>query len=129
MLPELRPVLYDFLRTLVDRAPAFYVEAPSNQTLPYIVFSQVTGTVRWDTMEKDEEQYIQINGYGSLTDVEYIKERIRRGLDNNPSALGQFTQGDETFTVYDISEQINRVAKLGDVWQFTLQFKIMIQKS
>jgi len=80
-------------------------------------------------MEKDEEQYIQINGYGTLEDVEYMKERIRQGLDNNPSALGQFISGSDTFTVYDITEQINRVAKLGNIWQFTLQFKIMIQKS
>lgn len=129
MLPELRHVLYVRLETLIDRIPAFYVEAPSNQALPYIVFSGLTGGVRWDTMKKDEEQYVQINGYGTLNDVEWAKERIRKELDNNPSSLGQFMAGGETFTVYDISEQINRVAKLGDVWQFTLQFKITIQKS
>lgn len=129
MIYELRSVLYEFLKNLINMAYPYYVEAPADQTLPYIVFSGITGGVRWDTMEKDEEQYIQINGYGTLADVEYMKERIRQGLDNNPSALGQFTSGDDTFTVYDIAEQLNRITKLGDVWQFTLQFKIMIQKS
>ncbi len=124
MLPELRIGLYTALKTVHD--DVYYVEASADQSLPYFVFSPVTAGVRWDTMSKDEEQYIQINGYGkNLQELEEIKEEIRSLLDNNPGAIDL----DSPFTVYDITEQINRVAKLGDIWQFTLQFKITIQKS
>lgn len=124
MLPELRIGLYTALKTVHD--DVYFVEASADQSLPYLVFSPVTAGVKWDTMHKDEEQYIQINGYGkNLQELEEIKEEIRSLLDNNPGAIDL----DSPFTVYDISEQINRVAKLGDIWQFTLQFKITIQKS
>lgn len=124
MLPELRIGLYTALKTVHD--DVYFVEASADQSLPYLVFSPFTAGVKWDTMHKDEEQYIQINGYGkNLQELEEIKEEIRSLLDNNPGAIDL----DSPFTVYDISEQINRVAKLGDIWQFTLQFKITIQKS
>ncbi len=124
MLPELRTSLYTALKTVHD--DVYFVEAPANQSLPYFVFSPVTGGVRWDTMHKDEEQYIQINGYGKdLQELEGIKEEIRSLLDNHPDAIDL----DTPFRVYDITEQVNRAAKLGEIWQFTLQFKITIQKS
>lgn len=124
MLPELRIGLYTALKTVHD--DVYFTEAPADQTLPYFVFSDVTAGVRWDTISKDEEQYIQINGYGkNLQELEGIREEIRLLLDNNPGAIDL----DSPFRVYDITEQINRAAKLGEIWQFTLQFKITIQKS
>lgn len=124
MLPELRVGLYTALKTI--HSDIYFVEVPSNQTLPYFVFTPFTSGVRWDTMHKDEEQYIQINGYGkSLQELEGIKEEIRELLDNNPGAI----ELDPPFSVYDIAEQLNRTAKLGDIWQFTLQYKITIQKT
>lgn len=124
MLPELRIGLYTTLKTVHD--DVYFAEAPADQTLPYFVFSDVTAGVRWDTMNKDEEQYIQINGYGrNLQELEGIREEIRSLLDNDPGAI----ELDAPFSIYDITEQINRAAKLGEIWQFTLQFKITIQKS
>lgn len=124
MLPDLRTKLYNALKTV--HSSVFFVEAPATVVHPYIVFSQVTGAVRWDTMHKDEEEYIQINGYGkSLSALETIRDGVRNLLDNNPGALILASPN----RVYGIDEQLNRVAKLGDIWQFTLQFKITIQKS
>jgi hypothetical protein len=127
MLPELRVILFNALRSVGRNysCHVHFVEAPQDQSHPYIVFSHVAGSVRWDTMNKDDEQYVQINGYGKdLSILDTIKEEIRSLLDNQPTHLTI-----DTYTVYDISEQLNRVAKLGDVWQFTLQFKITIQKT
>lgn len=122
MLPDLRTKLYAALKAI--HSQVFYAEAPASTTLPYLVFSHVSGGTRWDTMKKDEEQYIQINGYGkNLAALEVIREGVRGLLDNNPGALVLTAPN----RVYDISEQINRGAKLGDVWQFTLQYKITIQ--
>ncbi len=124
MLPELRIGLYQALRTVHESV--FFVEAPAGQVLPYFVFSPVTAGVRWDTIHKDEEVYIQINGYGDdLQELEGIREEIRDLLDNNPGAIDL----DTPYKIYDTTEQVNRTAKLGEVWQFTLQFKITIQKS
>ncbi len=124
MLPELRVGLYQALKTVHESV--FFVEAPADQTLPYFVFSPVTAGVRWDTMYKDEEVYIQLNGYGDdLQELEGIREEFRELLDNNPVAIDLETP----FLVYDTTEQVNRTAKLGEVWQFILQYKITIQKS
>lgn len=124
MLPELRKGLYTALKLVLGAV--YYVEAPANQALPYVVFSPVTGSVRWDTMKKDDEQYVQINGYGkNLGALETIKESIRTLLDNNPGAITLTS----SYSVYDITEQLSRGAKFDDVWQFTLQFKITIQKT
>ena len=124
MIPELRTKLYNALKTV--HSTVYFVEAPASVVHPYIVFSEITGAVQWDTMYKDEIAYIQINGYGkNLAALEAIRDGIRNLLDNNPGELALTSPK----TVYDIAEQLNRITKLGDVWQFTLQFKITVQKS
>lgn len=124
MLFELRKGLFDALQT--KHSAIFFIEAPADQVMPYFVISSVTSSVRWDTVTKDDEVYVQINGYEKdLQELEELREEIRALLDNNPGAVTL----DAPYLVYDISEQLNRVAKLGDVWQFTLQFKITIQKT
>ncbi len=132
MFFEIRKELYEELINVLTAysCEVYFVEAPADQTLPYVVFSHVTGGVRWDTIYKDDDIYIQVNGYGKdLTVLSQMQEAIRARLDNNPTCLGSDGLLDDGSFVYDITEQINRTAKLGDVWQFTLQFKITIQKS
>jgi len=61
MISELRPVLYEFLKNLINMAYPYYVEAPADQTLPYIV----SQGYRWCTVGHYGERrgaYFQLLG-------------------------------------------------------------------
>lgn len=126
MTDQLRKAIYDVGKTVSGISSRFYsYEAPDGTTMPYCVFSDVTGLTSFDSVNLFYEEHVQVSAYATtIATLETIE--------NSLFAKFHDQKGSFSMTDYHCNQVVNefrrKAALPNDVFQLIHQYKFLIQK-
>lgn len=125
MNQELRTAIAKVGMLLSDITGGFwYIEAPAEVSEPYAVFSFLPSSYSRDTASKFEEHYLQINLYDvDGSNAEDLVKQIIAIFEDSEGAIIM-----PNYVCIAIDRQLMRNAKLDDVFQITIQYKIQLSE-